>query len=108
MKPVLKEPLAAYYAAEEAGDFEALAAAFAQDGEVRDEGRTHSGRPAIARWMKEAKAKYRHRNEVQTVEEADGGERVTVRVSGDFPGSPVTLTQVFRVKDGQIVMLEIG
>jgi ketosteroid isomerase-like protein len=107
MMPTLPEPIAAYYAAEQANDFEALARCFAADASVRDEGATRAGRAAIAAWMAEAKAKYRHRTEVLGVSGSDGAYTVSVRVSGQFPNSPVNLEQVFRLADGEIQTLEI-
>jgi hypothetical protein len=32
---------------------------------------------------------------------------VAMKVAGDFPGSPITLDFVFRLKDGKISSLEI-
>ncbi len=101
------EPIAAYYAAEQANDFEALARCFAADARVLDEGRTIAGRAEIAAWMADAKRRYQHRTEVLNVREHDGAHVVSVRVSGQFPNSPVTLEQSFRLADGAIQALEI-
>lgn len=110
MATTLPQVITSYYAAEQAGDFETLARCFAPDGTVRDEAHTHQGRAAIAAWMTEAeaKAKYRHRTEILGVRELDGVHVVSVRVSGQFPNSPVTLENSFRVADGVIQSLEIG
>lgn len=102
------EIVANYYAAEASRNYGALAQCFAEAGWVRDEGRTHSGRPAIARWMAAAKAKYRHETKPVSVEVRSGGVVVRTRLTGDFPGSPITLNQIFDLTDRQIVSLEIG
>ena len=101
------EPITAYYAAEKANDFEALARCFAPDARVLDEGRTIVGRAEIAAWMADAKRRYQHRTEVVNVRERDGVHVISVRVSGQFPNSPVTLEQSFRLAEGMIQVLEI-
>jgi len=37
----------------------------------------------------------------------DGKVVVTGRVSGNFPGSPITLDHIFEIEGGKIVSLEI-
>jgi predicted PhzF superfamily epimerase YddE/YHI9 len=103
----LPDPIASYYAAEQTNDFEALARCFAAEATVRDEGATKAGRAAIAAWMAEAKGKYQHRTEILGVSGSDGAYTVSVRVSGQFPNSPVDLEQVFRLADGKIRTLEV-
>lgn len=108
MATTLPQAIASYYAAERAGDMERLADCFTADGTVHDEARTHRGREAIASWMADAKRKYRHDTEVLDVREGDGVHVVSVRVSGQFPNSPVTLENRFRLDGGAIRSLEIG
>lgn len=101
------EPIAAYVAADNAGDDAALAACFAADAVVRDEGRTIRGADAILAWKAESKRKYQYTVEPIAVTEAEGGAVLTGRVSGRFPGSPVELRYVFGLKGGRIATLEI-
>ena len=108
MTDMLPHPIAAYYSAGEAHDFEALALCFAPDGAVRDEGAVQTGRAAIAAWAANAYAQYKHESEVLGSREQDGVHIVSVRVSGQFPGSPVQLTQRFDLAEGEIRSLEIG
>jgi hypothetical protein len=103
----LPEPIAAYFAAQKAGDAGALARCFASDGIVRDEGGTFTGTAAIERWNA-ARAKYHHTVEPLSVTERDGGIIVLGRVAGQFPGSPVDLQHVFRLNGQKIASLEIG
>jgi len=100
--------IAAYFDAEQHRDADALAASFSDDAVVADEGAEHRGRAAIRDWWQAAKTKYRHVAEPLDATEADGATVVHARVSGDFPGSPATLTFVFTLAGGQISRLEIG
>lgn len=54
------------------------------------------------------KAKYQHVLEPLDVTEKNDVSRVRTKVTGQFPGSSVTLTFAFRLKGNQITSLEIG
>jgi hypothetical protein len=97
-----------YVKAENAGDIEAFSQCFAADAVVRDEGRSHQGQAAIRAWIMEAKKKYNHTVEPLELEDRDGKTVLKARVSGSFPGSPVTLASTFVIADGKIASLEIG
>ena len=58
-------------------------------------------------WRRETTEKYHHAVEPVAVAERDGKTIVATRVSGDFPGSPITLDFVFRLENGKISSLEI-
>jgi hypothetical protein len=103
----LPEPIAAYLAAESGHDMKALAQCFADDAVVRDEGRTFQGLPAITAWKPETKKKYQHTVEPLACVQQDGKTVVTVRVAGNFPGSPIDLQFVFSLEAGKIGRLEI-
>jgi hypothetical protein len=107
MSVELPEPIAAYIAAENGHDPEALGRCLANDAVVKDEGRTVEGLVAIKEWKAETKKKYQHTVEPLASVEEDGNTVVTVRVAGNFPGSPVDLRFVFRVEAGKIASLEI-
>ena len=96
-----------YLKAENTGDVEILADCFAPEATVRDEGRLHKGLAAIRRWKAETKKKYRHT--VEPLESAVHGARTTVvvRLTGTFPGSPITLHFDFELKEGKITSLEM-
>lgn len=109
----LRAPIQTYFTAEASQDEApqdgaALAAAFAEDAEVQDEGATHIGPEAIRLWWLAAKAKYRHRAEPLEQIEAGGKTIVRARVSGDFPGSPAVLTFTFGLAGDRIRDLRIG
>ena len=104
----LPESLKQYFIAQNAHDVDAMAAAFASQAEVNDEGRTHVGRDAIREWKRETSAKYRI--QAQPTHTTIQGDAVTVvaRVEGNFPGSPADLTYDFVLDgDGLIRRLQI-
>jgi hypothetical protein len=103
----LPKAIELFMSSENAHDADALAACFAPDATVGDEGRARKGLTEIAAWRRETTEKYRHTVEPVAIAERDGKIIVATKVSGDFPGSPVTLDFVFRLEDGKISSLEI-
>jgi hypothetical protein len=74
---------------------------------VKDENHTYTGIEAITNWNAEASTKYRY-TAVPLASEKQGGTTViTSRLTGSFPGSPVTLRFFFRLERGKISYLEI-
>jgi len=104
----LPSAIQAYFDADSSNDGAALIRAFAPDAVVNDEGQSHAGRHAIEAWWREVNAKYQHVIVPLEVIEKDDVTQVRARVSGQFPGSPVTLTFAFRLNREQITGLEIG
>ncbi|MFI8215541.1 nuclear transport factor 2 family protein [Streptomyces sp. NPDC085932] len=96
---------AEYFAAAADTDHERYAALFAEDAVVHDEGRTHRGIAAVRRWRGEVPAvAYDLREAAGTAAAC----RAVAEVSGDFPGSPVTLRFTFeRDARGKITLLDI-
>ena len=103
----LPKPIEGFMSSENARDPDALAACFAPDAIVRDEGRTREGLKDIIAWQRETTDKYQHTVEPLAVMERDGKMIVATKVSGSFPGSPITLDFVFRLEDGKIASLDI-
>jgi len=101
------EPVAAYLAAEEAKDADALSRCFTEDGTVHDEGQDYHGRDSIRQWKQAADAKYRY--VFQTINVQTFGNLITVgaRLTGEFPGSPVELDHIFKLFNDKIASLEI-
>jgi len=83
----LPKPIASYFAAEKAEDASALARCFTGEGVVRDEG----GRFVVP----------------LSATDSDGVIVVLARVAGDFPGSPLELTHIFKLDGEEIASLEI-
>jgi hypothetical protein len=102
----LPAPLAAFFAA--APDDTAIVdAVFAAEAVVHDEGGSHKGHAAIRAWRAAAAEKYGFTAEPVAVTEAGGRTVVTCRVSGNFPGSPITLSYGFTLDGDRIAALRI-
>lgn len=102
----LPSPIAAYFSADKS-DGEAVAQCFAERAIVKDEGHTYHGRAAIKKWKTEASTKYQYTSEVFECEQQEGTFVVTSRLTGNFPGSPVTLRFFFLLDGDKIASLEI-
>ena len=108
MATELPENLVHYFAAQNAHDVDAMAAAFAPDAEVKDEGRTYVGRDAIREWKRETSAKYQIHAQPLGTTQQDDEVTVIARVAGNFPGSPADLTYDFVLdRAGLIQRLDI-
>ena len=83
-------------------------AAFTPDAIVADEGHRHIGHAAIDTWWRDVNAKYQAVAEPLEVITKGDAHQVRAKVTGQFPGSPITLTFAFRIKDERIAVLEIG
>jgi hypothetical protein len=103
----LPVPIDLYIRMENSGDVEAVADCFAPDATVRDEGGTYRGLAAIKEWKAETKKKYGHTVAPLAVAHRDGKTILTARLTGSFPGSPVTIEFSFVLEEGKIASLEI-
>ncbi|HEY2784943.1 MAG TPA: nuclear transport factor 2 family protein [Fimbriiglobus sp.] len=106
MRLDLPEPVAAYFTAD-TRDGEAVSRCFTEAAVVQDEGHTYRGRAEIRQWKADASAKYRYTSEPVACEQKDGKTIVTSRLTGNFPGSPVTLRFFFGLDGDKIASLEI-
>lgn len=104
----LPPPVASYVAASNARDAQGVAAAFLPDGAVHDEGHLHRGQSAIAAWALDAARKYDATMASRRLEPTDDGCTLHAEVSGNFPGSPVTLAFRFALRGDAIAALEIA
>lgn len=104
----LPPPVELYVKIENSGDVDALAECFAPNAVVRDEGRTLEGLAAIREWKVEAKKKYAHTIAPLDVAQRDGRTVLKAQVTGNFPGSPVTLEFGFVLEGAKIISLKIG
>jgi hypothetical protein len=96
-----------YVKAENSGDVQAMTECFGPNAIVRDEGRTYKGLAAIKEWKAQTKRKYNHSVAPLEVAQRDGRTLLKTRLTGNFPGSPVTLEFRFLLEAGKIVSLEI-
>lgn len=94
---------------EAANRFDALVAAdcFTPDATVHDENQERVGRDAIRAWVAETSRKYRPAFTVMQATVKGDEVTLSVAVSGQFPGSPVTLDYRLRLRDGKIITLTI-
>jgi ketosteroid isomerase-like protein len=104
----LPQPLPEYFAASNADDADRIAACFAEQATVHDEGHDHAGRDAIRQWALEARQKYSFQSEPLAVDGSPDRPVVLARVTGNFPGGSVDLSHRFVLADGAIVALSIG
>jgi hypothetical protein len=107
MSASLPSPLSSYFAGQNAHDVDGMLAPFSDTAVVKDEGQEYRGARAIRGWMEETTRRYRPMVEVKDVEDAGGITIATVIVSGQFPGSPVTLRYEFALAGHEIARLEI-
>ena len=102
----LPQPIADYFGADRVNG-DAVARCFTSNAVVKDEGHTYTGIDAIRKWQTEASAKYRYTAVPLAYEKQGSTTVVTSRLTGTFPGSPVTLRYFFRLERGKIAFLEI-
>jgi len=100
-------PIELYVNIENSGDIEALSECFAADATVRDEGGIYVGLAVIKEWKAETKKKYNHTVAPLEVTDRDGKTILKAKLTGNFPGSPVTLEFDFVLANGKISSLEI-
>lgn len=103
----LPKPLAVYYAAKNQKDIDGMLACFAADAGVRDEGEDRRGRAEIREWMEETTRKYGVTVDPRKISGEADKPVVAALVTGNFPGSPVTLRYRFTLAGGAITYLEI-
>lgn len=100
-------PVQRYLDADASGNDEQLAQCFTADAKVLDERHTIQGPDAIKEWKQASRQKYQYTVEPLKILHEGETSRLTARVSGTFPGSPVELTYRFVLRDDRIAELEI-
>lgn len=103
----LAPAIAGYFAAANAFDTSKLSEYFSEDAVVQDEKQERRGLDAIRAWMEETGDKYAAVSEVIAAVPKGNAIVVSAKVTGNFPGSPVTLDYTFTLRDERIVHLEI-
>jgi len=98
-----------YIHAQATRDFDALVDLFADDGVVRDEGKTWRGKGQIRAWREGVASAYQYTTELLRVEAGTGsGDLVAhIRLEGNFPGGVADLQFKFTLRGGQISRLTI-
>lgn len=103
----LPDVVETYFEINNSGDVSRLASCFCTDATVTDERKTHEGIEAIEAWQHEAQRAFTY--QVQPLQALHEKGRLTViaQLAGNFPGSPVQLSHVFKLKGNQIRSLEV-
>jgi SnoaL-like domain len=101
-------PLAAdFVKAKNSRDISAVVACFAEDAMVQDEGHEMRGLPAIKEWSDKSFEKYQYDIAPTGIAETGENTVLTTTLTGNFPGSPVSLDFNFVIKGDRIVALSI-
>ncbi|MES2425343.1 MAG: nuclear transport factor 2 family protein [Bacteroidota bacterium] len=88
-------------------DTMAFTAAFAVNAIVNDENQVYHGRKEIRQWNETSNAKYQTCFEVLDYIKMNDEHILTIRMSGNFPGSPLAVKFHITVNDDLIVLLKI-
>ena len=104
MELQLPHPIASYVRAENSGDIDAISKCFAPYATLREDDGYIEGRPAIKAWKATTP---KQSITPLAIDVADGIATLKARVSGRYPGNPVTAEFHFAVVDDYIVSLRI-
>lgn len=107
MTITLPKSIEAYFRADLNRSPEAVAAAFTENGSVKDKGETHRGRDAIRDWMAAEEQQYSYTVTPFFIGTENGKTQVVGHAVGDFPGSPIDLRYLFVLAGDKIAELEI-
>ena len=103
----LPEAIERYVQTANSGMAEAASECFAPDATVYDEGQTYEGVTAIKNWMAATKKKYGHTITPLELAERGGQSVLKARLTGSFPGSPITANFTFVLAAERISSLKI-
>lgn len=105
----LPDVVARYFEADARRDMEAVAAAFAEDAVVTDEGHTWRGITEIRAWLEGPASKYEYTTELLGAQaEGEDAVAVTGRIDGNLPGGTAQLTWRFTLAGDRIRHLRIA
>ncbi|KQZ53360.1 polyketide cyclase [Rhizobium sp. Root149] len=104
----LPKAIETYFKADRTGSPDAVAAAFTENGFVKDKGKTHRGRDAIRAWIADETQQYIYTVEPFLITTENGKTQVTAHAAGEFPGSPIDLRFFFVLASDKVAELEIS
>jgi hypothetical protein len=104
---ILPQIVKRFLAAANRWDATLAAACFTPSATVRDEDRDYEGVDAIRQWMADTSRRYQPTFVPLKSFVSDDVAQLQVAVSGQFPGSPVTLDYELRIQHGKISALTI-
>src|SRR5687768_2945293 len=104
----LPAAISRYFDAANRFDAESAAECFVPDAKVHDEGQIHVGTNSIKNWVSHTSERYQPQVSVIGARNDADKTTVTVRVTGQFPGSPAELEFGFLLRGEMIAELTIG
>ncbi len=102
----LPQVLTDLVAAQNSSDSAAYANCFAETAIVLDEGKKHTGKASIKKWI--AKANQEYTTKMRPLNFSAPEQILEAEISGSFPGSPIVITYQLTIKEGLIHSLKIG
>jgi SnoaL-like domain len=99
--------IAAFVKAQNDRDSSAVVSCFADEAVVHDEGQERRGLVAIKEWSDKGFQKFQYSIEPKGLTEENEKTILTATVTGNFPGSPVSLDFKFVIDGDKIVSLII-
>jgi len=107
MQNILPDVIKTYINASNERDIDTFISLFTNDAIVHDEGEEHRGLAAIRDWFTSTVAKYNF-TLVPGDSTSDGTETIlALKMSGEFPGSPVDAKFHFKLNNHRIVKLSV-
>jgi ketosteroid isomerase-like protein len=103
----LPKVIAALVTAQNNFDSAAYANCFSETAVVFDEGKTHTGRKEIERWIADANERYKATMQPVSFEEEETGSLLKAEVSGNFDGSPIVVSYHLEMLGNSIQSLRI-
>jgi ketosteroid isomerase-like protein len=107
MKLKLPKVIETYVQASNESDLPNFISCFTDTATVFDEGEIRMGHSEIKKWFAKTRSKYQFKSEPLEITENKKHVIIKAKVSGTFPGSPITLSYRFEIKAGLIQDLRI-
>ena len=107
MRTKLPDVISDYVEASNSRDAERFGTLFTKDAIVHDEGQDHRGVTAIKKWLASTAKKYAFTLTPIRLSRKKGEVVLTVKMTGDFPGSPISTRFRFVLNQGKIAKLDI-
>jgi hypothetical protein len=103
----LPDAVKRYLASTNECDADGVADCFTYNAYVHDENRDYFGKDAIRGWLTETSRKFQPKLTVVNAWTNRDAAHLAIAISGQFPGSPVTLDFHFQLREGKIAELSI-
>jgi len=103
----MPDVISAYVEASNGRDAERFGTLFTKDAVVHDEGREHHGVTAIKKWLASTARKYAFALTPVRLSRKGNEIVLDVKMTGEFPGSPLSARFHFVLEQGKIAKLDI-